>query len=358
MGGLIVIYYSVLAIAILGVCIQLILIGTHNLLKKHFFQIIFNFFICNLLMSLSLTIQYIDFDDQIDESSALCQIQGFTMVFFELGQFFWSSIISHSITVNVINNDHRTQESASIKALYYIVGYLIPLVIVLFIYFFDFIGDAGHYCWINTITEDISHEIILAIYFTVVWITIIYNIVTVVRFIKFVREEFEKDDEFKQVVKPYKTSLLIYPIASLIIVLPATIYRLLSYFVNLESYAFSIIFTMLVCSQGIWYSIGYGLNNEISSIAKTFFYHIFCCKKDDPINSTVSRSDQVTPSKNSSKNSFAKSKSIHDKKRKEDSFIADDYYSCEPENDLLESDRYSLSSENQLNTRLDDDKNI
>lgn len=354
MAVLMAFYYSILACSILGVCIQLVLIGTHKLLKKHFFQIIFNFFICNLLMSLSLTIQFIDFDEIIDENSLLCQLQGFTMIYFELGQFFWSSIISHSITVNVINADHSSQESISIKAIYYIIGYLGPLVLVLFIYFFDFIGDAGHYCWISTITEDLRHEIILAIYFTVVWVTIIYNIVTVIKFIRFMRQEFDKDEEFKQVVKPYKTSLLIYPVASLVIVLPATIYRLLSYFIYLESYAFSVIFTLLVCTQGIWYSIGYGLNNEISSIAKSCFMQFICCKEEIS-SSTVPPSETVTRTVNSNKNSFARNYS--EKKRKEDSFIADDYYSCEPENDLLESDKYSLSSENQLKTRFVADKN-
>jgi heme/copper-type cytochrome/quinol oxidase subunit 2 len=274
-------------------------------------------------------------------SHLMCSIQANLMIFFELGQFFWGSAITNSIYLNVINFSKRHQETKNkhSRIAYYIIGIFLPLIYVICILSLGYSGPAGHYCWIKTNNNTTSEIVLVSIYLLIIWGNILYNFKVIFNIIGFIRKEFQFDEEGVKVINSYKRGLIVYPIACVVIVGPATFFRVIGFFTKVELQFIQEIFTLIVCLQGFVYSIGYGLNKQIIAVIVPTVKMIFCCKSisDSADNTSNSNIDILTTGthKRTTTTTINVMNTIH-----KDSFISDTYITYDKDDD-----KYSLSSQ-------------
>lgn len=112
-----------------------------------------------------------------------------------------------------------------------------------------------------------------------IWTMIIYNIILTVRLIKFLETEIKNSGNDINDFSSYKRSLLLYPITTLVILIPCSIKRFLDYVIGKEVPVIDDIFTIIVCLQGFFFSFAYGLNKELYEAVTPTIKMVFCCQK-------------------------------------------------------------------------------
>jgi hypothetical protein len=285
--GFSVAYYLLTSISLLSTISQVIVITLSKLYNRLVFEILLMFFISSTIYSIGLLINFnedpnIEINDDYKVSN-LCETQSLLIVFFELSQYIWCTIITHSIYYNVVL---QTANNNFNKLVYYLCGFLIPLAFLLLSIFSSSIGPAGYYCWLKTGYKPVLPSFILSleiIYYCIVWIMILYSIFLCVKVISYIKKEISKYKKNEQDIKnyyTYKRTLLFYSFSPLIILVPFTVLRTIDYFANITNDFMNKFGACLICSQGIILSICYGLNQDIKDAFTQTFKCIFCCNKE------------------------------------------------------------------------------
>lgn len=339
-----ILYLSFLSVSLLGVIIQILINLINKLYKSMLYQLLLCFFINCMCLTGVYMMNYLpqkvaDEDDtqqsQDPDVTILCPIQSYLMIFFEIGQFLWGAAITNSMYNNVIDYSKRNQEKKNkrSKIAYYVLNFTIPVIFVICVAALNFGGPAGHYCWIKSNkSKDIPSIVLISIYIGIIWMIILYNSILVYKIVRFIREQFEFDEEGRRIISEYKKGLICYPITCVIVVGPASVYRLVTYFLDIHSQEVLDIFTLIVCLQGLFYSIGYGLNTHIKSVIIPTLKAIFCCdyqkEEEDPVSQINSpREHGDTTTTNMNMNTIYR-----------DSFLTEQF-------SYKEEDGYSLSSQ-------------
>ena len=108
-------------------------------------ELIFYLSIACILTNISYIMNFTE--NPLDSSTAICQAQGFLMIWFDMSQAIWATLISYSVYNNIINDD--TNHNAYKRIRYILIGFLLPFLVSLTVLLFHKIGYAQHWCWIE-----------------------------------------------------------------------------------------------------------------------------------------------------------------------------------------------------------------
>ena len=187
-----------------------------------------------------------------------CNIQGFTMVWFENSQYLWCTLIAWSVYNSVICFDGNiSQKTTFYKRIKYLfIGYVLPFIIALYGFFRDLYGPSGNWCWIESVQEDVYDErkIFSVILFSFVWVLIFSNFTLNYLVIRFLNKEFISPQE-KELAKKYIWKLIRYPLIQIICIFPGTIDRLLEVFFHKQVHFLKVLHLICILVQGIAYGI-------------------------------------------------------------------------------------------------------
>ena len=115
------------------------------------------------ISSIITNISYImNFEDKgiSDGRKAVCQIQGFLILWFDLSQVIWATLVCYSVYLNIVNNSEYNN-CRRIK--YIIIGFIIPFAISLALLCFGLVGSGKYFCWLD-IDKNINYVLGIIIY--------------------------------------------------------------------------------------------------------------------------------------------------------------------------------------------------
>ena len=271
-------YYFSISLSLLATSVQLLTIIINKLNKSFLFELISYFLVTSILLIVGLAFNYNKTDSV--ENGILCKLQGTFIIVFELSQYIWGSIISHSIFSNIIqfSNDNDNERHRVRKA-YLFISLSIPIIFYIVCIILDTLGPSGYYCWISTINSSLAEHILICFNFLLVWITVFYNIFTIYYIVKYLKSKYQNDIDASEMIEGYTYKLILYPLSCIIIVLPATVIRTVSYFSNVNFEILDKILVIFVCLQGFIYSVAYGFNNDFAEYLIPTIKYIVCCQK-------------------------------------------------------------------------------
>ncbi len=254
-----------------------------------FEQIIYLITAC-MINTASYMINYIPKDNVIQINKMRCYIQAFLMVWFEISQMLWCSIIAYYLYDNVINFDYQVDEKRTdddeeshkkkrrrqrIKLLF--IGFVLPIIMPILGICFRLFGASGRYCWVITSVDSTWGRVYGGLIYTIVYMLLIFNIMITCFVVRFLYKI--KNHDNKEAISRYIWLLVRYPLIQIICVLPITINRIV-FFIN-GSYSTPIEVTALLFNsiQGLAYSIGYGYTDKVKSTLLECLDKVFCCNK-------------------------------------------------------------------------------
>jgi hypothetical protein len=220
-------------------------------------------------------------------SSLICNLQGITMIFFESSQAIWVTIISYSAYKNCIFYENGYVYNCQIRISYLVWAYILPLFLVLFCCFYDYVGFNNYWCWI----KEEEKELISVIYLFL-WSLIILSGFYIIKVITFLKNHYTNRKE-TEMISRYTSKIKYYPIIQICCLIPASICRLLKQIDKNHTLCLlellNIIFLNL---QGFLYSLIFGLNpliiDRIAQKVKDF------CKKKEEIDPSSIESSKYT----------------------------------------------------------------
>jgi hypothetical protein len=232
---------------------------------------------------------------RVDEilNSTLCKIQGFGMIWFELSQSIWATLIAYSISKNVINYDKKVEKTQlSTRIGFIFLGYVSPLFLSLFAYFSDMIGPSGNWCWINTSEQDTKAYVYVMIVYGIMWLMFFISVFLIVKVVHFLRNLYISQNEKELIIK-YTSKLRIFPLIQMLTLIPCTIQRSLDFF-GIKIWDWSeYLIIILISSQGFLYAIVYGFNPKVRNIVSQFVQKFICCREPDDKLSLISMNTEI-----------------------------------------------------------------
>lgn len=225
-----------------------------------------------------------------DPTSSICHFQAFNMLLFGDAQFIWSTLISFSIFQSVFYlKDISTKNSQYKRLIYLLIGFGIPLIMSIVGCLAKFFGHSGFWCYIKS-DNDPNSITFFIINFTIIWLCILANCVFYIIVIRFIKQNII-EDQSQTNRKKYIYSLISYFVIQIICILPATINRLYQ-LVNKENLqSLQIMQSVFDCSQGLLYSIVYGLNPTVKEAIKSSLQNCFKNKNNSIVNSRKETED-------------------------------------------------------------------
>lgn len=253
----------------------------NKLYKTLLYELILYLFIACFFNTLSIVIYHFNEDSDYLLDESICKLQAFLMITFEFSQHLWASIIAHSIYQNVVRFDKETidDETFYYRVIYIMLGFFLPLTLTVLAYFLDDLGPSTNYCWFSTAHDMDRVKVPSVLYYFILWLLIVYNFIVTYRIIRFIYSEFNFNDNERMIVRSYIKGLLKYPLVPLVVLVPATVKRLIELFFGIDNVYIHYIFILIVSMQGMIYSITYGYNPEIISILKQNCRRLCCGKK-------------------------------------------------------------------------------
>lgn len=268
-----------------------------------------------------------------------CNFQAAMITFSEMSQFIWTALYGFFIYFNIVlygkenpDNEPYYIKNKVIKRLFLmLLGYGIPLITAISLIFLDVYGKSGHWCWLankdyyNSPTKNTSNsydnlqlipnelyepapkgienvDTVSIIYYSVVWLLMLLNFIFVSITINFLKRDKLSSEE-NTLVNKYIYRLLQFPLIQLVIVFPQTLAK----FLSSMGYADAVYANITVCLlvvQGIFYTMSYGLNNQIKKDIKELLCLCFCCKKVEVESSDVESLDNRSLGRSDSNNSI------------------------------------------------------
>jgi hypothetical protein len=217
------------------------------------FELIFYFIFANFMNTVSYLINFIEDPNIInfDNPGALCKIQAFIMIWFEVALILWSTIISIYICTNsnlILEEDTEVKKK---RILFLIFGFIIPFAFSLTATLSEFTGPAGMWCWMKS-----GYDTTIITYYGVaqyiaIWISIITNMALCAKAL-FNAKNIKKKEE-RIVSFQFIKGLCAFPIISFISWLPATANRTLQYFNHSPIFTLEIMDIIFNQIQGLIY---------------------------------------------------------------------------------------------------------
>lgn len=194
-----------------------------------------------------------------DGNSPICIAQSFLMVIFESSQFLWATIIGYNVSKG-IKSYKGEKEVLTMKKriIYYIIGFVIPIIFGILAYYLKQMGDSGMWCWIKN--EDTSGIVFQWIDFCLAYASGIINLTFSIRVISFFNKDNTLNPEEKKIGKKLIYKLIRFPIIQLISILPATINRIVALAYKSKIDILFYISLFFECSQGLLIIITYWIN--------------------------------------------------------------------------------------------------
>lgn len=277
-----------------------IVIGGISILSSFFNMLMFIFYrsvrteaseliFCLSIACIMTNISYIMHFTKNEENTKgfICQTQGFLMMWFELSQAVWATLISHSVYNNIINDDNELTGAKRVK--YVLIGFIIPLMASISLLMTKQLGYAKYWCWIDTTTNIYLRKIIYSAIFGFLWLLFFFSFYFIYKVIRFLEKHYTKNDE-KEVIYKYIKRIRLFPIIQVSCMIPGTLSRFLQIF-GITHIFFDYLNVIFISMQGLLYSLVFGFNPIIKTQVKELFQRCCnCCYEDgeDPKQSVLS----------------------------------------------------------------------
>lgn len=280
-------------ISIIGCLLILISFVFFNKIRSFVLEMVFY-----LALSCSMhTFAYIIYfpKNESDSEANTCQFQAFSMLLFGDAQFIWTSLISFSIFQSVIYlKDISTKNSKYKRFVYLLIGFGLPLVISVVGLLIDIYGISGFWCYIKADTEA-KYKVFFVVNFALIWFCILANVVFYVIVIRFIKQNVLEDESHVS-RKKYIYSLISYFLIQIICVMPATINRVYQLTQGKRIAFLDYTQSVFDCSQGLAYSVVYGLNPTVKESIKVGFQRFFRRRESSLTLNTRKETEESDPS--------------------------------------------------------------
>ena len=255
-------------------------------------EIVFYLSLSCMLTNITYLINIIQNEEE-ERNNTLCKIQGFSMIWFELSQSIWATLIAYSISKNVINYDKKVEKTQlSTRLTFIFLGYVSPLSISLFAYFSDMIGPSGNWCWIKTTDKDTKGFVYVMIVYGIMWLMFFISVCLIVKVVHFLKNLYISQDEKELIIK-YTTKLRVFPLIQMLTLIPCTVQRSLDFF-GIKIWDWSeYLIIILISSQGFLYAIVYGFNPKVRNKLSQFVQKFICCRKHEEKESLISMNTEI-----------------------------------------------------------------
>ena len=233
-------------------------------------ELIFYLSIACILTNISYIMNFTE--NPLDSSTAICQAQGFLMLWFETSQAIWATLISYSVYNNIINDD--TNHNAYKRIRYILIGFLLPFLVSLTVLLFHKIGYAQHWCWIELPADKNIRNIIYISMYSLFWCSSFLSFYYIQKVINFLEKNYTNKQE-KEIIYKYIKRIRLFPIIQMSCLIPGTINRILE-LIGLRQSFFEYLTVIVISLEGFLYTIVFGFN----PIIKTKIDEILqkCCK--------------------------------------------------------------------------------
>ena len=246
------------------------------------------------ISSIITNISYImNFEDKgiSDGRNAVCQIQGFLILWFDLSQVIWATLVCYSVYLYIVINSEYNK-CRRIK--YIIIGFIIPFAISLALLCFGLVGSGKYFCWLD-IDKNINYVLGIIIY-CFSWIFFFFSIYFIQRVIFFLEKNFT-DKQEKEIICNYIQKIRIYPIIQCLSILPTTISFMFSEDVLKRNIIFDYWDTIFISLQGLFYTIVFGLNPIIKNRIQEILHKCCCFNQEEDLIRENYNSNELPTSK-------------------------------------------------------------
>ncbi len=218
-------------------------------------------------------------EDPTVSKTGICQIQGFLMIWFEISQAIWATLISYSLYNNIINNDNKYSNFKRVQ--YIIMGFVAPFFMSLSSFVTSLIGFSGYWCWIDMTYSVNIKRIIYSMIFIFFWTLFFFSFYFIRSVINFLEKNYTNKTE-KELIYKYIKKIRLYPMIQVMCMIPCSLNRLIQIFgLHLEFFDYLIV--IFISIQGFLYGLVFGFEPIIKDQLKEFFQKCCkCCLDDDP----------------------------------------------------------------------------
>ena len=199
----------------------------------------------------------------MDINHPLCLIQAFLVSVVTLMCVFWTFVIGFCLYISTSKYENVLKKWFRWLVFW---TWILSFVGGIAPFFGDAYGDNIGWCWIKQ--EEYLYRFIL--FSLPLWTTIIANCIFYILIIKKISNTFARVQEAEN-IDELLHKLKIYPIVSIICFLPITSYRLYEYY-NGDNYVFVMCGGIILCLNGFFNTVIYGLNKHVRNIIKSKIY--------------------------------------------------------------------------------------
>ena len=233
-------------------------------------ELIFYLSIACILTNISYIMNFTE--NPLDSSTAICQAQGFLMIWFDMSQAIWATLISYSVYNNIINDD--TNHNAYKRIRYILIGFLLPFLLSLTALLLKLLGYAKYWCWIDLTADKNIRNIIYISMYSLFWCSSFLSFYYIQKVINFLEKNYTNKQE-KEIIYKYIKRIRLFPIIQLTCLIPWTISPILELF-GMKNKFFEYLSVTVYSLEGLLYSIVFGFNPIISRKIEEILQK--CCK--------------------------------------------------------------------------------
>ena len=205
-----IIEYSIGSISIIGCFFIISVFLCYKDLRSFPFESVVYLTISSMMTTISYLIYYIEPNSPKSElNMTMCEIQAFSMIWFENSQYIWATLIGYGVYQAVVNfEDNNYKTDWRKRTMYLMTGFGLPLIISLICLSRRVFGPSGSWCWIDTKGEFsfdhhmLENNLFLIFLYGFFWTMILINVFYTVRVIIFLNNNFNTREE-REITKGY-----------------------------------------------------------------------------------------------------------------------------------------------------------
>jgi hypothetical protein len=297
--------FSLSGISILSCLIILLTYTCVKKVRSWGMELVFYLLLSSMINSCAYLIQYIDTDDIDYAGGTKCHIQAFIWIAFRISVFTWASIIGFTIYKDVISQKHKEPEWR-LRAVYFMLGYGLPVLISASAYAFDTYGKAGNWCGINSLDSRIGVKVFAGFIYGVYWLFIIANVILTYKISRYLNQLYINEEE-KKLVNQVVWKIFRYPFIQCLCLLPSSINSLFYMIEGNYILTIHVIHVIVVSLEGFFYALAYGYNKLVINAIREGICRVVCCCESSPLNES-DESISESNSLNRTNESFLKDK--------------------------------------------------
>jgi hypothetical protein len=234
------------------------------------FELIAYLCFADFINTISYLIYFIDEDEAVN--MPLCNTQAFLMVWFEFSQYIIATLLIlhgyHSIdTINL------NEAECSKRVKYLVVSFVPAFFFALGGLLGGMFGPSGYWC--SCSNEGVNFDIYIIIAHLIMWGIILFNLVLAIKSYRKINSLQAHDQ--KSLDKNYFKQLLMFPIISLIGIVPATLNRIIYNFTEDKLNYFELVHIVFFFPQGLCYTLCIIYFTNIKLYVKKFLNTLLCC---------------------------------------------------------------------------------